>query len=73
MNTVDTQCAVLVDLFDRVLDTGFLEVRFLLLQGIVEGFFIERVREDPVLGDQTLSSLGITQPFLDSAMLMVAA
>ena len=36
MDTVDTQCAVLVDLFDRVLDTGFLEVRFLLLQGIVE-------------------------------------
>ena len=53
MNTVDTQCAVLVDLFDRVLDTSFLEVRFLLLQGIIEGFFVERIREDPVLGDQT--------------------
>ena len=57
MDTVDTQCAVLVDLFDRVLDTGFLEVRLSSAPGHRRRLALllccERVREDPVLGDQT--------------------
>ena len=58
MDAVDSQCAVFVDLFDGIFDTGFLEVFFLLSCIRIERLFVKRIREDPVFGDDLAELTG---------------
>ena len=51
MDAVNAAGAVLVDLIDGVFDTGLAEAFLLAGDVCVERLLVERVREDPVLGD----------------------
>ena len=58
MDAVNAAGAVLVDLVDGVFDAGLAEAFLLAGDVCVERLLVERVREDPVLGDD-LAELAI--------------
>ena len=58
MDAVDAADAILVDELDGILDAGFLEGRLLGSDGLLGLVRSERIREDPVLGDDLAQVAG---------------
>ena len=58
MDAVDAADAILVDELDGILDAGFLEGRLLGSDGLLGLVRGERIREDPVLGDDLAQVAG---------------
>lgn len=73
MNTVDTQCTILVDLSDGIFDTCFLEISFFYSAAASKGSFSKGFGKIQYLEIISHSLRGITQALRDSAVLMVAA
>ena len=79
MNSIDTECTVCINLFYGIFDTLFFELCNFLVVEYVERFVPPASFAANGFGNSQCleiileSSLSITQPFLESAMLMVAA
>lgn len=80
MNSVDTECTVCINLFYGIFDTLFFELcNFLVVEYVERNLPSASIFAANGFGNSQCleiileSSLSITQPFLESAMLMVAA